>query len=186
MSKKILIAAVAAALSPAAVLANDVSYSYGEINYHEVDVGAGISDNGFGLAGSFAINDSWHAGLSYNTTSFGFGVDYDRTSLGFGYNGDFGTNASYFIDLAYEKIDLGIGGDDTGYSFQVGARGMVSDSFELQGQIGTIDIFGGSETTYGVSGRYFINDSMAIGLSWDTVDSGSGIDTLTLGFRFNF
>lgn len=182
MKKGIIAAAVAAAaLSPLAASADDVSYSFVEIDYVDVDL-AGTSESGFGLKGSVGVGDNFHVTLDHSGVSFPAGVDLNRTSLGFGYHGELGDNASFYADLAWESIDFGALGDDDGYSIEIGARGMVADSFELQGYVGQIDV-GGSETLYGIEGRYYFSDEMAVGLGWESIDN---IDTLEVGFRYNF
>ena len=185
MKKGIIAAAVAAAaLSPLAASA-EISYSYGEIQYVDIDVDAGVfgsaSESGFGLEGSYEINDMFHIGIDFSSVD-----DLDQTTLGFGYHREVGDDASFYADLAWESIDAGAAGDDDGYSIELGLRGMVSDTFELQGYIGQIDV-GGSEMFYGLGGRYYFNDNMAVGLGYETIESfGVEVDTLELGFRYNF
>jgi hypothetical protein len=185
MNKRIIAAAVAAAMTPAIAMADDINYSYAEINYVDIDVDAGAfgsaSESGFGLEGSYSINDMFHVGFDYSSVD-----GLDQTSFGFGYHREMGSAANFYADLAWEQIDVDGFGDDDGYSIELGLRGMVGANFELQGYVGQIDV-GGSETFFGVAGRYFFNDNMAIGLGYENMDSfGIDVTTLELGFRYNF
>ena len=185
MKKGIIAAAVAAAaLSPLAASAEDVSYSYVEVKYVDIEVEAGAanaSEAGFGLAGSYAINDMFHIGLDYSSVD-----GLDQTTLGFGYHTEIGDAASFYADLNWENVDAGAFGDDDGYSVMLGVRGMVADSFELEGYLGQIDIID-SETVFGIEGRYFFNDQMAVGLGYEMTEfGGADVDTLELAFRYNF
>jgi hypothetical protein len=183
MRKGIIAVAVAAAFSPAAVMAADISYTYGEVDYMDADFGP-VSANGFGLQGSFEVADNFHVGVGYSSIGFPLGLSLDRTTIGFGYHSDLGSDASFFANLNYEDAEL-LGLSENGYSVEVGIRAMVGNNFELQGQIGQIDL-DGSELFYGAAARYWINDDMAVGIEYETVDTNPSIDVLSIGFRYNF
>ena len=53
--------------------------------------------------------------------------------------------------------------------------------------MGQIDI-AGSETVFGLEGRYAFNDQMALGLGfeWTEFAGAADVDTLELAFRYNF
>ena len=183
MKNWILTIAALAALTPFAALADDVSYSFFEVNYTDVDL-AGISESGFGLKGSASVADNFHIGIDYFAVSFPLGVDFNRTSLGFGYHTEGET--SFYATVALEKLDLGLA-DDDGYGIELGGRGFVADDFELQGYIGVIDVFDETETYFGVSGRYWFNENMAIGLDYKNTEiSILDVDILQIGFRYSF
>ena len=66
-----------------------LSYTYVELSYDESDfdvAGArNVDGDGFTLAGSFRINDDWHAVASYGKDDLDFGINLRTWEIGAGY-----------------------------------------------------------------------------------------------------
>ena len=184
MKNWILTIAALAALTPFAASAEDVSYSYVQIDYINLDIDDGGDDSGFGLAGSFTVSDNFHIALSHDSVDI-LGADLTWTTVGFGYHTDGDT--SYYAQINYEDLGLDTGAadiGDSGFGIEVGVRSMINENFELQGGIHYAD-FGdfGDDTLLELSGRYYVNDQFSIGVKYE---AGSDFDIWGIGGRFDF
>lgn len=176
MRKELIVAAVAAALSPAAVSADDIDYSFVELQYLSVDPDPGASADGFQLGGSFEVGSNFHVLADFVSLD---GLDgYD---VGFGYHTD--GEVSFYAELAYLSFDPDIGGSLDGYGLEVGARGMLTPQLEWQAGVGYEDLDVADETSLGLGLRYHLNEDSALGL-----EVGFGDDTTSwgLGYRYSF
>jgi hypothetical protein len=74
--------------------------------------------------------------------------------------------------------------DDDGLAVGGGIRSRVAESIELDASLKLVDFDeSGSDTGYSFGGRYYFNDTMAVGASADFNDNA---DTLRVGFRWEF
>jgi hypothetical protein len=185
-----------AALMPFAASA-DVSYSFFEVNYQfsgtfEVVGCCEFDTDGFGVKGSFAVNDNWYVQFDYN--DIGTDPDIGSTSnyaLSAGWH-----NEMFFARLGYESAEEPLGTSGSGYVFDLGLRSMVSDSFELNAHVGMSDLGDfGSTMNYGVGAMFLFGDNMGVTFNYDlrSVDDFAAVpaleadyDTMGLGIRFTF
>ena len=92
--------------------------------------GETTNGDGFGIAGSFALNDQWHLFGDYSTADLDFGVDLDQLKLGGGFHSPLSNNVDFVAEFSYVRIDASSGGfsvDDDGFGLSIGARGMAAD-----------------------------------------------------------
>ena len=176
MRKGLIAAAVAAALGPMAVLADDISYSYVDLDYLSVNPEGAPSEDGFGLAGSFSIADNIHLFADYA------GLDsLDQTSFGVGYhtNGD----VSFFGNLSFVSLNPDGFPSEDGFGIEGGARGFFSDELEWQASVAYINVDSGDDTSFNLGVRYHINDMASVG-----VFAGFGDDSnqYGVGLRYSF
>jgi hypothetical protein len=181
MKTKILALALVAA-APFAASA-DVSYSYIDVAYQTGSADPGGQDyDGFLLKASGAFSDNWFVEFNYGDYSFDPAGDLSDMALMLGWKNDM-----FFAKLGYEDAESG-GFSDSGYVFDVGARGMVADSFELNGHVGMSDL-GTFEsfTNYGFGAVWYFGDNMGLSFNYD-IRSGDNadLDQMGVGFRFNF
>jgi Ax21 family sulfation-dependent quorum factor len=139
MKRSLLALTLLAALPFAASAAEGLSYTYVEGGYVATDTDAGDAD-GWGLNGSVAITDNFHAfgGYTFQKTDdetiggIRFdGVDVDQWRVGLGYNHPVAANTDLLARVAYENYDVEGAGDRLdGYSAEVGVRSALTPNFE--------------------------------------------------------
>jgi hypothetical protein len=179
-------------LSSATAMAEGPSYSYIKASYQEweldtSELGLGLSDidgDGFGVAGSVGFGNSWHIFADYATAEFESVVDIDLMTVGVGYHLGINDNTDFFAELGFAKGDIQFLGDDTGISYKIGVRGMVTPSFELFASIGEMDfddIDIGAELAAGL--WYTVSGNFALGAEGRFADD---ITRYGVGFRLYF
>ena len=181
MKTKILAIAFAA-LAPFAAFADDVSYTYADFSYQTGSVDPQDFD-GFRLATSFAVNESWYVAFDYTNLAFDPTGDLNDYALSAGWH-----NEMFFAEVGYESVDVS-GFNDSGFALDFGLRSMVSETFELNAHLGYSDL--GSVDTfmkYGFGGVWMFGDNMGVSFNYDlwSADSGGDLDSLGVGFRYNF
>lgn len=179
-------------LSSATAMAEGPSYSFIQANYQEVDIDLGggfdADGDGYGVAGSVAINDSWFVFASYTASEFESVIDLDQTTLGGGWNSAISEQTDWFVTLAY--IDLGVSApgfgsaSDSGFGANVGVRSMLNPNFELYGSLGYSDLGDGGDGTAVAAGLWYtVAGNLALGLG---AEVGSDVTTYGLGIRLYF
>lgn len=188
------VAAVLLIFAGQSVLANELSYSFVEIDYIDGDF-SGQGADGFGISGSVALGEMFFLGGSYqdeqvdNFRFEGFNSDLDAEllRLGAGMHGAISDNVDWVVSFDYAKVELSALGDsedDSGYIVDIGLRGLIGDAAEYSFAVIQSDV-GGSETGFRVGGRYHFGDSnVSAGL--DYVQYESDWDQLELGVRYQF
>lgn len=181
MKTKFLALALVAA-APFAASADDVSYSYADLSY-QIGTIDPFDTDGFRLALSFDLSDNWFAAFDYQS----LGTDPDIGSVdSYALYGGW-KNDMFFAKLGYASADYA-GFDDSGYALDFGARGMVSDGFELNGHVGYQDL--GNLDTFtivGVGAVWYFGDNMGVSFNYDNYSSDfADSDQYGVGFRFNF
>ena len=163
---------------------NWLSVGYGMVDFDDVN----LDGDGFGIDGSYAINDDFHVFADYEMVDLDFGVDATTFSAGIGYNTEMSPTVDAFARLSYEyvEVDMPILGsdDDTGFGFGVGLRFAASPDVELNAGIDYVDYgSGGDDTALALGGLYSFTPSFALGLagSW-----GSDVSSYSLSGRFYF
>ena len=154
---------------------NDISYSYAEIRFVDIDGGDGIE-----IGGSFRINQDFYAVASFQDLDVSRGGDLEILEFGGGYIRPYGN-----IDLAAEftLIDADFPGDsESGFSLAGGARGFFAPQLEFRGYVKHVDIED-SDTFLELGADYFFAENLSAGA---TIELGSDLDTLTIGGRFHF
>lgn len=169
----------------APALAEGPNWNYIEGSYERVefddDVGGfDVDGDGFGIAGSFEIADSWHAFASYGSADFDFDIDLDQLVIGGGLHTPISDNTDFVANLAYVRVDasaLGFSVDDDGFGASIGVRGMMSPQVELEAYVDYVDLSdSGDDTSFRAAGWYSFTENFAAGLQ-----IGTGDDTTSYG-----
>ncbi len=127
--KRSLIALALVALLPLSAQADDnLSYTYVEGGYYNIDSDA----DGFGVRGSFEFGESNFYGFgSYAMVELDdVNVDVDLSEFGLGYAHGISDKADLISEIAYVNTDVDGFGNADGYRASVGIRGSFTDSFE--------------------------------------------------------
>ena len=179
-------------LSSATAMAEGPSYSFIQANYQEVDIDIGggfdADGNGYGVAGSVAINDSWFIFAGYAASELESIVDLDEMKLGAGWNSAISEKTDWFVTLAYIDLELSAAGipsvSDSGFGASVGVRSMMNPNFELYGSLGYSDLGDGGDGTAVAAGLWYtVGGNVALGLG---AEVGSDVTTYGVGIRLYF
>jgi hypothetical protein len=179
-------------LSSATAMAEGPSYSFIQANYQEVDIDIGggfdADGNGYGVAGSVAINDSWFVFAGYAASELESVVDLDEMKLGAGWNSAISEKTDWFVTLAYIDLELSAAAipsvSDSGFGASVGVRSMMNPNFELYGSLGYSDLGDGGDGTAVAAGLWYtVAGNLALGLG---AEVGSDVTTYGVGIRLYF
>jgi opacity protein-like surface antigen len=181
MKRIALFAAIAALCAPSALLA-DMNYTNFEVDYLDLDGDGGVNGDGFQIGGSWELNDQFHLFGSWQDQSFDGGFDGETLELGGGWSHEFSDTLDFVGTLSFLDAEIESFSDD-GLALGGGIRSRLGESFELDAGLKYVDFDSGSDTGIELGGRYYFNDSMALGASLDSYDNA---DTLRLGFRWEF
>jgi hypothetical protein len=191
---KVIVGSVMLALAPLAATAEDMSYSYVDVNWVSLDadiLGESVSADGFGLNGSIAFAENFFGFVDYRTVEGdeqGFNFDIDQISVGLGGRYGISESADLVGRIGYTQADAsveGLGSDDVdGYLLSVGARGQLTESFELEGYLNYTDLGdNGDDTSFAVDARYFFTKQFAVDAG---IETGDDVDVWNVGVRFAF
>lgn len=181
-------------LLAAPTFAADISYNFIGAEYQEIDIDSGflggfdIDGDGYGVGGSFELNENWFIGASYSKADFDFGVDLDQLMLGAGYHVPITNNADFYGMFSFVSAEASIDGfdsvDEDGYAATIGLRGMIGERFELNGSLAYVDLGnGGDSTSFGGGVLYNFSDAFAAGFS---VGIDDDVTTYGIGLRVYF
>lgn len=187
----IILLALAFACAPLATQAEEISYSYLEAGYVNVDVDDFDEDvDGFLLRGSFEITENAFLFAGYSdlmATINGFDIDFTDIELGAGYAWPLSNTASLYGKISYvnsEAEAFGESLDDDGYGLAAGVRGLVAPSFELEGYISYVDLSDlGDNTAFGAAARYYFMPQFALGVEAVFDDDATSYG---IGFRWHW
>jgi hypothetical protein len=188
MKRTALFGAVLAAFGPGLALA-DMNYTKFEISMLDVEMDStvNVDGDGFALAGSYELNDSIFLLGEWQDQSLDFGIDGRSLEIGAGYTHGFNDKLDFVGTLSYVDAEVKLGNataDDDGLALGGGIRSRVAKAVELDASLKYVDFDeAGNDTGFSVGGRYYFNDSMALGGSADFNDNA---DTLRVSFRWEF
>ncbi len=163
---------------------NFFQLGYGNVEYDDVNV----DGDGFGLSGSYSINEDFHVFGGYEAAGLDFGVDATSLGAGIGWHTSLSPAVDLVASLSYQYVELDAPGfgsvDDNGLGLGVGLRFAASDLLELNAGINYVDFSdSGGDTGFGVGGLYSFTDAFALGLGANWSDDAS---SYTLSGRFYF
>lgn len=173
----------------ASASAEGFDYNYFQLGYGNVEFDdLNVDGDGFGLAGSYAINPDWHVFAGYEAVGLDFGVDATSLGAGVGYNATLSPVVDLIASISYQYVEIDVPGlgsaDDNGLGLGLDMRFAASDKVELTAGISYVDLSdSGNDTGFGVGGLYNFTDSFSLGLGANWSDDAS---SYTLSGRFYF
>ena len=173
----------------ASASANDFDYNFFQLGYGNVEYDdVNVDGDGFGLSGSFAINEDFHVFGGYEAAGLDFGVDATSLGAGLGWHTTLSPVVDLVASLSYQYVELdapGVGSfDDNGLGLGVGLRFAASELLELNAGINYVDFSDSDgDTAFGVGGLYSFSDAFALGLAGNWSDD---VSSYTLSGRFYF
>ena len=172
-------------LSSATAMAEGPSYSYIQGLYQEVDTDIGDGD-GFAVAGSVEINESWFVFVDYGSAEIDsfFDFDYNRWAVGGGWRSAISDKTDWFVTASYVDAEISAGGSsdsESGIGASLGVRSMLNPKLELAGSVVYSDPE--EETAIRAEIWYTITGNLALGAQ---ATFGGDIDTLGAGIRLYF
>lgn len=173
----------------ASASAGDFDYNYFQLSYGTVEFDdVNVDGDGFGLAGSYAINENFYVFGGYEAAGLDFGVDATSLGAGLGWHTDLSPVVDLTASVSYQYVELdasGIGSvDDNGLGLGLGLRFAASDKLELDAGISYVDFSDSDgDTGFGVGGLYDFTDSFSLGLGANWSDDTT---SYTLSGRFYF
>jgi hypothetical protein len=178
----------------ASAQAGDLSYTYAEGGFAQVDIDGIDEGDGYFIGGSLAFGTNWLAFVEYGTAEFDQGVaeaDVDELQLGFGGHFPAAENMDFVGRIAYvdQSVDVNVPGlgsasaDENGYMLSAGLRGRAMDRLDLMGAIEYVDVGDGDDTGLMLRGLYEFTDMFSLGAR-----AGLSDDVTELGIfaRFTF
>ncbi|MBX5463682.1 MAG: outer membrane beta-barrel protein [Steroidobacteraceae bacterium] len=191
MRKAITVATLAAlGLTGTAFAADNLSYSYVELNYLNTELDdLDVEGDGFGVAGSLAFTPNLHGFASYGTQDVDdFDGDVDQIELGIGGNWPVSDKLDVIATVSYVDLELDGPGnfdlDDNGFALGGALRGRVTDVLELRGGIKYMELDElGDDTSLNLGARYYVTPMFALGAD---VSFSDDVTTWVLGARLDF
>lgn len=160
----------------------ELSYSFAELRFVDVDSNGG---DGFQLAGSYELDGNWILVGSLTSLDFNGDVDTSLLELGGGYVWEYTDEWDLFgtLRLVWAEVDTPFGdADDTGFAMSAGTRGLLAPKFEVRGSVNHINV-DDSDTYLQIAGDYYFTSQFAAGVS---LDFAGDTDSFSLGARWYF
>ncbi|MBN1236847.1 MAG: outer membrane beta-barrel protein [Gammaproteobacteria bacterium] len=177
-----------AALLPLGAVAQDLDYTFVELNYVDTELDAGpldVGGDGLGVSGSLSVTDSVFLFANYGTQDYDFDVDSTGYDVGAGMRWGLKPRLDLIGEVAWAYTEVEVNGfsvDDDGLGLGLGLRGRAGEDFELQGGVRYVD-YEDSETYVSLRGRWHFSSMWAAGLGLDFDDDAS---IWSLGLRAQF
>ena len=160
----------------------DLSYSYVELRFVDVDFKGG---DGFRLNGSYKLDGGWILVGGYTQLDFNNDTDQSIVELGGGYVWHYTKDFDLFSTLRFlrSNVDVfGVSADDNGFALSAGTRGLITPKFEVRGSVNHINL-DNSDTYLELAGDYYFTRQFAAGL---TLEFAGDVDAYTIGARWFF
>lgn len=198
MKKSVLFGALMAL--PMAAMAEGVSYNFVQLEYSDFEVDGEVSGfnvdgdgDGWTIGGVFSVSDLVFLGASYSdgdadvsAGGISGNVELETTTVGIGvHSAQFTGGVDLFGTINYVDVD-----DDDGFGVQIGARTMITPSFEGNIAYTYVDVGDGSDG-FDIGGVYLFtpNWGVTFGYEYATSESGSDeidVDGFNVGIRYDF
>jgi hypothetical protein len=176
------ISTTAAAQSSQQKPPSDLSYSFAELRFVDVDSNGG---DGFRLAGSFELDEQWILVGAVTELDFNNNVDSTLFEIGGGYVWKYSDDFDLVSTLRFVRAEVdtpGGGADDSGFAFSAGARGFLAPQFEIRGSVNHINL-DNSDTYLQLAGDYYFTNQISAGVS---LDFAGDTDSFSVGARWYF
>lgn len=173
---------------PAAAFAEaDMNYNFAQVSYAGTD-----HANGFGLTGSLELTDMIFGSASFvNFKPDHNGSDIQAYHLGIGLHSNQFTDALDLLgEVSYERSETdGTGGSQDGFGLLVGARGMVTPEFELNGGIKYVYYDIANIWSFSMGGLYHFTQNWSVGAGYGIShadNGGDSVDNWNVLLRYSF
>ena len=176
------IQATAAAQSSQQPATSDLSYSYAELRFVDVDASGG---DGFSFGGSYELDGQWILVGALTTLDFNNNVDSTLFDIGGGYVWNYSNDFDLVSTLRFVRAEVDTPGgdaDDSGFALSSGVRVLLTPEFEVRGSVNHINL-DNNDTYLQLAGDYFFTDQASVGVS---LDFAGDMDNFSLGFRWFF
>ncbi len=160
----------------------DLSYSYAELRFVDVDTRGG---DGIRFNGSFELENNWLIVGGLTSLDFNNNVDSTTVELGAGYVWHYSEDFDLVSSLRFVQTDTDTPGgnfDDNGFAFSAGARGLLTSQFEIRGSVNHKNL-DNSDTYLELAGDYYFTEQFSAGLS---LEFAGDTDVFTIGARWFF
>lgn len=160
----------------------DVSYSYAELRFVDVDRNGG---DGFRVGGSWEADPNWLLVGSITSLDFNNNVDSTLLEIGGGYVWHYTDQFDLVstLRLVRSEVDApGLDADDSGFALSAGTRGLLAPQFEIRGFVNHINL-DDSDTFLELAGDYYFTEQFAAGISLEFAGDN---DAFTIGARWFF
>ena len=161
---------------------SDLSYSFAELRFVDVDTSGG---DGIRLAGSWELDGPWILVGALTALDFNNNVDTTLLEIGGGYVWNYSEDFDLVSTLRLVRAEVDTPGgdaDDSGFAFSAGARGFLAPQFEIRGSVNHINL-DNSDTYLQLAGDYHFTDQISAGVS---LDFAGDTDSFSLGVRWFF
>ena len=160
----------------------DISYSYAELRFVDVDRNGG---DGFRVSGSWEADPNWLIVGSITALDFNNNVDTTLLEIGGGYVWHYTDQFDLVstLRLVRSEVDVsGIDADDSGFALSAGTRGLLAPQFEIRGFVNHINL-DDSDTFLELAGDYYFTEQFSAGISLEFAGDN---DAFTIGARWYF
>ena len=166
----------------------DLSYSYAELRFVDVDFRGG---DGLRLHGSYELENNWLIVGGLTTLDFANNVDITILELGAGYIWKYSDEFDLTTSLRIVRSDIdaaGVSTNDTGFALSAGVRGLLAPAFEIRGSVNHINSVNqinldNSDTYLELAGNYYFTEQFSAGV---TLEFAGDTDAFTIGARWYF
>lgn len=182
----LVLASVLALLAVEPATADNLSYTYAQVRFADVEVDdANLDGDGFIVGGAYRLNDKYFVFGGHRDIGFDQSRDASALKVGGGYIYPISERVHAVGKAFLARVEAsrpGFSDTETGFGLEVGARGRVTPKLEARGFLGYSDI-GGSDTSLTLGGDYYFTPRLSAGI---TVDMGGDVTGLTFGARYYF
>ena len=195
IKKTLIIGALSSIVSWSALAADSpLSYSNAGIGFITGDI-ADVDFSGFGVYGSYALNDSFFVIGDYTSISSddkfeiesgSDDIEATQFSIGLGFHTPISDVTDFVATLSYADAEVeffDLTEDGNGYILSAGVRAKPTQEIELQALLNYADVEDDSETGYMLGARYFTMPTLSLGLNYGSSDD---FDSFSFDVRFDF
>ena len=195
IKKTLIVGALSSIVSWSALAADSpLSYSHAGVGYMTGDI-ADVDFSGFGIYGSYALNDSFFVIGDYTSISSddkfeiesgSDDIEATQFSIGLGFHTPISDVTDFVATLSYADAEVeffDLTEDGNGYILSAGVRAKPTQEIELQALLNYADVEDDSETGYMLGARHFTMPTLSLGLNYRSSDD---FDSFSFDVRFDF
>lgn len=196
-----IFACAAMLLSGIASAGMQYTYVQGSVKQGEADSGDGDVD-GEAVSASLALGSNFHVGLltgsGTNDDDESIDGDFDQNQFLIGWHSSVNDQTDVLVEFLSGEIDWDAVDEGDYNAFRFGIRHMVADNLEVGisttlwdtdseiGCPGCLPSDDDDDVSASISGRYHLNDSASVGVTWENEDPLLDDDDGTIQFDFRW